>query len=756
MMNLLDTKEIKKIVGLFLVIGLLSSCGSYNYSSGEDRSIKITSDNLQDFQVFSPRSSNKLSTASNGVARPRIEKLKKDYLTVLLSHPNYDPQLIYIKRVPRAKALAKDIGLGVFTFGIPVLVDVFNSDFYKVSPKTKEFNIHFEYKQSFMTEEYAKIKDSKNPEDFKTWLSKYTKSVHFQEATDKKDSLELSIALFQETESAIDEFIASHQSSNYLSQAQKIKDEMVAARELFAKTKTENTVSAYESFLEKYPRSLHNKEAHKLLTEAAEKVAVTSLNSTSMVNYMKTYLIPNASFFNTTELDLRKSKISKAIDAQLIKDNIKTDPKKTYDYYSNLWKAYINMRNQGLEPYLNHLEHTYSYQSKICDVLFLKVKDANTADKQSTLVAKINSDFPTLDIYDSIKNPLLTILQYKEKGSGIVKLYNVGFLRYFFDNMSERDVLIGRDYYTYKDSTYTSLKGITYEEISFTNGFLNGVSKAYRGNQLDIALNLSNNTGKDISYYQNGTLVLSTFFPASESSYYYEYENGTNLTLKVINDVMAQLNVVESNVKGYMKTKNYDQMVVEFKKVPVILDPAIELLSNNPIPKEKGSNLLLSKGKVLDGLLNTAVANKNAEEKAAQEKRTKELLALWSSMSNSSSSSGSYNSGGNSSSVPSAKSNNVRGRTKVFVCNDCGKVQVSESAPFDKSTCPETRWGGIGGAGNIWDDGDHQYSNMGSSGSNQYVCSRCNIAIMLYESPQNKGDCGASGSNCCSHNWKKN
>lgn len=621
MMNLLDRKEIKRIVGLFLVIGLLSSCASYNYSSGEDRLIKITSDNLQDFQVFSPRSSNKLSTASNGVAIPRIEKLKKDYLTVLLSHPNYDPQLINIKRVPRAKALAKDIGLGVFTFGIPVLVDVFNSDFYKVSPKTKEFNIHFEYKQSYMTEEYVKIKDSKNPEDFKTWLSKYTKSVHFQEATDKKDSLELSIALFQETESAIDQFIASHQTSNYLSEAQKIKDEMVAARELFAKTKTENTVSAYESFLEKYPRSLHNKEAHKLLTDAAEKVAVNSLNSTSMVNYMKTYLIPNATFFNSTELDLRNSKISKAIDAQLIKENIKTDPKKTYDYYSNLWKAYNNMRKQGLEPYLNHLEQTYSYQSKICDVLFNKIKDANTQEKQSSLMSKINSDFPTLDIYDSIKNPLLTVLQYKEKGSGIVKLFNVGFLRYFFDNMSERDALIGRDFYTYKDSTYASLKGITYEEISFTNGFLNGVSKAYKGNQLDLALNMSNNVGKDISYYQNGSLVLSTFFRANELPYYYEYENGTNITLKVINDVLAQLNAVESNLKGYMKTKNYEQMVVEFKKVPVILDPAIELLSNNPIPKENGSNLLLSKGKVLDGLLITAQANKEADIKAAEQKQ---------------------------------------------------------------------------------------------------------------------------------------
>ena len=752
MMNLLDRKEIKKIVGLFLVISLLSSCASYNYSSDDDRSIKITSDNLTDFQVFSPRTSNKLSTASNGVARPRIEKLKKDYLTVLLSHPNYDPQLIYIKRIPRAKALAKDIGLGVFTFGIPVLVDVFNSDFYKVSPKTKEFNIHFEYKQSFMTEEYAKIKDSKNPEDFKIWLSKYTKSVHFQEATDKKDSLELSIALFQETESAIDEFIASHQSSNYLSQAQKIKDEMVAARELFAKTKTDNTVAAYESFLEKYPRSLHNKEAHKLLTDAAEKVAVNSLNSTSMVNYMKTYLIPNASFFNTTELDLRKSKISKAIDAQLIKENIKTDPKKTYDYYSNLWKAYINMRNQGLEAYLNHLEQTYGYLNKICDILFVKVKEANTLEKQSTLIAKINLDFPSLDIYDATKNAIITTLENMQKGTGVVKLFNVGYLPHYFNNMSERNALIGRDYYTYKDSTYTSLKGITYEEISFANGTLNGISKAYIGNQLDLALNMSNNVGKDISYYQNGALVLSTFFPTNNIPYYYEYENGTNITLKVINDVLAQLNAVESNVKGYMKTKNYEQMAAEYRKIEGIIIPATDLLSNNPIPKEKGYGLLMAKAKVLDGLLNTAVANKDAEEKAAQEKRTKELLALWSSISNS------------SSSTSSNSNKQVKyGQPNAYQCRKCFQLSMGKSEPGYSSFGGCFPFGNEKRGGHSWVEVNTNCENIGRQGSLKnkegscgVQCRKCGLKNYLFSDgysdkcPQNKGVNGYGN-----HSWNE-
>ena len=92
----------------------------------------------------------------------------------------------------------------------------------------------------------------------------------------------------------------------------------------------------------------------------------------------------------------------------------------------------------------------------------------------------------------------------------------------------------------------------------------------------------------------------------------------------------------------------------------------------------------------------------------------------------------------------------------VFVCNDCGKMQTAKSEQYDKSTCPETRWGGIGRAGNISDDGDHDYQDLGNSGSQQFVCSGCHITIMLFEKPTHSGACGARGSNCCSHNWNKN
>jgi len=102
--------------------------------------------------------------------------------------------------------------------------------------------------------------------------------------------------------------------------------------------------------------------------------------------------------------------------------------------------------------------------------------------------------------------------------------------------------------------------------------------------------------------------------------------------------------------------------------------------------------------------------------------------------------------------------NNTQGSgLSVFVCDDCGKIQTSKNSPYDKSTCPETRWGGIGGStNNNEDNGDHSYTNIGESGANQFVCSSCKISVMLNQSPKTSGRCGASGSNCCNHNWQKN
>jgi hypothetical protein len=608
---------------------LLYSCASYNYgSSSSDKSFTIKSTNQVDFVVTSIYDGKNLGTANSGSRYVSLEELKKKNLNFNLTHPNYEDIQVEIKRTPRPMALVKDVGLGIFTFGIPVVIDLFNSDFYMISKSNKEINVNFDYKQSFMIDEYQKIKTSADPLVFEKWIRNYGKSTIVQDVIDHKDSLELSIALSKESEQAIDDYISSHQGSNYLKEAEQIKSEMILARELFEKTKIENSVSSYENFLAKYPKSIHNTEAHKRLIDAAEKVALASASSTKMASYINSYIIPNTRFLTKSELGTKTTTITKAIDAQLIKENIKSDPKKTYEYYSNLWKSYVNIKSTVNNEYLGHLEQTHGYQIKICNQLFSKLKEANTQEKQTALVSKIKSDFPNLDINDSNVNPIIVILENSNSGSGTLKLFNVGYLPHYFDNLSERDALKGRDFYTYHGSDYQSLKGITTEELNFLNGHLNGVTKAYAGGSLDFMLNIGTAGPKEIAYYQKGQLVKTTTYYPDLSSYDYEFINGENITLKEINQVVLNLTNIEKNAKKHFTSGNYELAILEMADVLKIVDPAIKILKDNPIPKEKAENLIIAKARILDKLLNDSKVKIQEKEDLLEQQRISEAKRL--------------------------------------------------------------------------------------------------------------------------------
>jgi hypothetical protein len=280
-------KKVYYFLITFLCLILFDSCASYKYREADkvrDRTFSIKSDNLIEFEVFDSSSAKKIAKANSQNTIVNLFDLKKQNLNILIVHPNYDSVRINLSRIPRASALTKDIALGIFTFGIPVIIDLFKSDFYKLSKKSKEINVHFEYRQSYMKDEFMKIKKTSSPQDFNNWLSKYTKSKIYQSVVDLRDSLELTIALSKSNELAIEDYINTHQGSNWLDEAKRIKSQMVESREYFVKTKIENTVEAYENYLKKYPKSLQNAEAHRKLIDAAEKRAVLSKKTSEMVN----------------------------------------------------------------------------------------------------------------------------------------------------------------------------------------------------------------------------------------------------------------------------------------------------------------------------------------------------------------------------------------------------------------------------------------------------------------------------------------
>ena len=645
----------KNHIVLFLAVVLMQSCASYNYTSGNtDKTVIIHSDNVSDFEVSFAHSNRKLISARSGSANTIIQDLKKENLTLNLTHPNYDTIQIQVVRTVRPKALAKDITLGLFTLGIPVWVDLFNSDFYLVDSKTKDFKVNFDFKQTFMRSELDRIVKSKKPSDFQDWILKYPKSIHIQEALDKRDSLELNIALNKESELAIDDFIEKHPTSTYLKDATVIKEEMVAARGLFEKSKIENSVSAYEKFLATYPRSLHNSDAHRRLIDASEKEALSSVNSGKMETYIKSYLIPNTSYLSKPELDIKKSNISKALDAQIIKENVLKDTKKTYEYYSNLWKSYVRIKSEISSDYLNTLDQTRAYQSKICDLLFAQLKEVGSEVKQKEFITKINIDFPGLNEVDPTLNPIFTVLSNSKNGTGLLKLFNVGYLPYYFENMSERNALIGRSSYNYRGSEYQSLRGITNEELTFSNGQLNGISKTFIGTQVDFTLNIGPSGPKEISYYQNGSLVKTTTFLPNNVEYSYEYKGNINLTLQELDERIKE-------GSAFLKNEDFDSALLIFERA-----------SNNTLPPTLPQNEALRKN-----LQVARVKKKEYEEKTRRE-YSKNLCFLGKFVSESH-----IGSDLDWSSMPQSMYDKVRFKYSVLQFNSNGTVQ---SGVYNSST----------------------------------------------------------------------
>jgi len=137
-----------------LVLGFgLNSCASHRYSESDrlENNTVVIKSNVENFQLSYEnmnerqykRIANINMTSTNGVLVYQIPKLKRIYTTVKIEAPGYGSQIIKIKRVPRGKAIVKDELLSLFTLLIPapLAIDIFRSDFYKISKNTKEITV---------------------------------------------------------------------------------------------------------------------------------------------------------------------------------------------------------------------------------------------------------------------------------------------------------------------------------------------------------------------------------------------------------------------------------------------------------------------------------------------------------------------------------------------------------------------------------------------------------------------------------------
>mgnify|MGYP006097596161 FL=1 len=450
-------------------------------------------------------------------------------------HENYDSIRVDARRVVRKKTLIKDVSLGVFTFGIPVIIDVFKSDFYKISPIDKEFAAHFMFKQAFMLAEYNKIEGSTKPDVFQNWIDNYDYSNILQQVIDHKDSLELNIALNKESEKAIDNFIQSHQQSNFLSEAEKIKDEMVEARKLFGEVKKKNTVSGFEKFLSKFSKSLHNKEVHKLLVYSAIKEGKVKNNLESMLLANSQYLLKFKGFLSNDELKKKTKEVSLKVDDILIK-KLLNSKKNNYVTYSEFWKTYIKVKKENKN--VSDLPRSFNKNKNIANLLIRKLYKLKSETAQGKFLEQARLDFPHLDGQTFNNNPVIkNIVLLDDKFTGTLILKNQDYLTSYLKNSYEGDVYKNLTGFTYKDYYYNQpYKKGNVEKITIKNGQVSRLivlegSKKIIDAKFEMNRTRQNLKYKSISFFIDGKLVKTEYSDINNVNYFYEFENGKNLSL---------------------------------------------------------------------------------------------------------------------------------------------------------------------------------------------------------------------------------
>jgi hypothetical protein len=566
--------------------------------------VQVKSKGLREKESLNP--SNQQVKGDKFVTSYTYDKLKLRRTFLVIEGDNYDTEQIKIWRSPRWKVVGKDLLLSTITYGIPFLIDPFRSDFYRIASWSKTVNVDIKYSQTFMEQQLERIKNATDPEIFADYLKRYPYSNVASKAIDLKDSCELVIAINAYSETAIEKYIALHQSSKFLKEAEEIKAGMVEAREQFEMAKTTNTEQAYKSYLLNYPKSVYKKETINLLFELAFLNAIKSNKSADLLSFNKEIFIPYQSFVPSDTVAKRLSNLEARLDQLIIKEN-DIDPKNKYSSFSNVWKKYQLVL--GENPNFSNLDLCASYKSKIADLLIVEISKLATESKQTDFLTKAALDFPQyceVNVGEDVQPSLIkSIIVNNEKYIGTLKIFNQGFIQNHLSTTWEGDPLKNFVGFNYKGIDYSNFRNSTYEEVTLKNGVINGV-KLFNQKTPLCTYTILPNGFTQIDYYNDGKLVRSDFYD-SKVRYHYEFENGVNLSFRDLENRIKKADAELAN-------KNYDL--------------AIDMYLNdckNDYPKSIPLNIRIQKSVENARAQKASYLLKLEQQRIAEEKRQEQL-----------------------------------------------------------------------------------------------------------------------------------
>lgn len=536
------------LVSLLTSILLFTSCSTFLYTDSQridNAKCTIHVKNPNSFTIEFPKLKKtsvepQVRYESNS-ATIIFKSLGKKYRTLIISKPNCISDTVFVKIKPRFLPLIEDISLSLFTFGTPLVFDVFRTDFYKISDKSIEINVPLNYTIEYTKSQFANISKFRNTGKYKQFISEFQDSTYKAMANDSIDRIDLDKIKSRLSETAINEYIDKRKNSKYVNEAISLKSYIQESINEFESSKKTNTVESYEKYLSKYPYSVNDKNAKLLLISEAEKNTKTINKSNVTIRFINDYLSLNE--------DSYKLKINEYVN--LFKDQISTECKLyTYDSIANNWRLYnltdkknINKGNlSDISTMSNQCYMNYLYNHV--------KKNSATKSIQLNTFNQISKDFK--EFFVDNNDILQTILLKSNNKTGEINNFCKSYLKYYSELDKSKPILT--ESFTYEMKTFSSLDNYEYEVLNYKNNLLDGTQKIFSTKGLNYELNISNQVKQFEKYYSDGKLALHC---NSIPPYTYEFQNGVNLTLQSLKnqtidiDKIFQRKDFQSALDGY-------------------------------------------------------------------------------------------------------------------------------------------------------------------------------------------------------------
>jgi hypothetical protein len=602
-----------------ILITTLTGCSSFYYPSEDRRdnnSFSILC-NVPDAQVTSkgrldgrlnPTSLQKTSD-SRYVSFNSLERLSRTSRTILVSKENYDTFQLVVARTPRMKAIL----LNYFAAYFLLPIDVFRSDFYKIPKKSKEIEVDLVFTQKYLNDLYLEIIKKNEPNSIDAFINTYSYYKRLPEAIDFRDSLQLNLAILKYDENEMDKFIATHPKSNFLNEATKLKNGYEEARLKFVDVKQKKSIVEYEEYLQKYPTSLQRKEAVNDLLNLTFQKVLSSKVLDDLLTYNSDYMLKYQSGINPDTFISKSAVITKKVDNLIINENV-TKSNDKYLSYSKLWKAHVQIINA--HPNLINMERCLTYVSKISDMILFKLSQIPQESVQKKYLTQCENDFPSIQknsngYVDSSISFVLAIIENSLEFSGTIKLFNAKFYENWFWHSSERHPMKNLSGFTYLGKDFYNYTKATIEKITLSKGEI--VEIILSEDLTPLVQGLSNNNNYEFSYFLDGEKVRTDFYKDGES-YYYEFKNGINISLKEIEDAIHMADVgffLEYQMTNESKLNQCRQGLIDY-----------EAVRRNKFPKTHPINL-----KIEEKIQSAKRAISYVEEKIKQEEQRRQELA---------------------------------------------------------------------------------------------------------------------------------